>query len=64
MVKFEFLCFSHFLSFQNLAAMEGADSDAPTAPQEPIKIEIEKFTGKKTWLGGYRHKLNDKGMIE
>jgi len=40
--------------------MEGADSDAPTAPQEPIKIEIEKFTGKKTWLGGYRHKLNDK----
>ena len=43
--------------------MEGAESDAPTAPQEPIKVEIEKFTGKKHWLGGFRHKLNDKGMF-
>ena len=30
-------------------------------PPEPVKLDIEKFTGTKNWLGGYRHKVNETG---
>ena len=42
--------------------------EAPSAVEEETpnpeqtKVDIEKFSGTKNWLGGFRHKVNETGL--
>merc|ERR1719481_1751976 len=43
--------------------MEHIEVDADQAPstaQNGPPVQVEKFTGRKNWLGGFKHKINDK----
>jgi len=52
------------LSNRNGMEREVEAEEAPSQEQEEptveqIKVEIEKFVGRKNWLGGYKHKVKE-----
>jgi len=49
--------------FDCLTEMEHFEVDAdqaPSATQNGPPVQVEKFAGRKNWLGGFRHKISDK----